>query len=366
MAAIDARLAREIRESGAAGGIVFAWLDEWFKKNWIVVEYEIPLENTRQWHNVMDAEQNYGVLGLYAGDSATTPRLGGDPARWSALAPLYPPDSAASESAPATIRIGADESWLYLAVEFPGLVGQDFPWQDRDLLLPIDSYRRDLGQRALPGGLLHGDLGFELLAVFRDSTDAELRILPEYSPYVGADAIVDGDNFGRFSRRPITTVARDDGRFDSMFVLTNRTRIARNGKMFPARGVNRGRLRYGTEARSTLSDWYWDRESGRLTLRLAWNLLNVSDPSTATLLFEPSHVNDGSEIWTAPSDGVRAGVVVASKDGRTVLAALPATVAGRWRAADFRSWRWPTWKTPRYQQRLKPVYDSLKAVWGRP
>jgi hypothetical protein len=176
---------------------------------------------------------------------------------------------------------------------------------------------------------------------------------------------VDGDNFGRFSRRPVTTVVRDDGRFDSMFVLTNRTRIARNGKMFPARGVNRGRLRYGTEARSTLSDWYWDREAGRLTLRLAWNLLNVSDPSTGTLLFEPSQVNDGSAIWTAPSDGVRAGVAVASEDGQTVLAALPAPVAGRWRAADFQSWEWPTWTTPRYQQRLKPVYDSLKAVWSR-
>ena len=42
MAAIDARLTREIREAGAAGWILFAWLDEWFKKNWIVIEYEIP------------------------------------------------------------------------------------------------------------------------------------------------------------------------------------------------------------------------------------------------------------------------------------------------------------------------------------
>ena len=72
MAAIDARLTREIRESGAAGSIVFAWLDEWFKKNWVVIDYEIPLDNTRLWHNVMDAEQNYGILGQYAGEAATT------------------------------------------------------------------------------------------------------------------------------------------------------------------------------------------------------------------------------------------------------------------------------------------------------
>ena len=202
--------------------------------------------------------------------------------------------------------------------------------------------------------------------MFRDTADAELRILPEYSPYVGGEAIVDGDNYGRYNRRPITSVVRDDGRFDSMFVLTNRTRIGRNGKFFPALGVNRGRLRYGTEARSTLSDWYWDREAGRLTLRLAWNLLNVSDPSTGTVLFDPGPVVPNEDVGTMPSDGVRVGVAVASKAGREVVATLPARVQGRWRATDFPSWEWQRWTTPRYHQRLKPVYDSLKAVWGRP
>ena len=85
MAAIDARLTREIRASGAAGSVLFAWMDEWFKKNWAVIDYEIPLDNTRLWHNVMDPEQNYGILGQYAGDSGATPVLGGDPARWRGL-----------------------------------------------------------------------------------------------------------------------------------------------------------------------------------------------------------------------------------------------------------------------------------------
>src|ERR1043166_8001427 len=81
MAAIDVRLTREIREAGLAGGIVFAWLDEWFKHTWVTIDLELPAARTRLWHNVMDAEQNYGLLGEYAGAAGATPEPGGDPGR---------------------------------------------------------------------------------------------------------------------------------------------------------------------------------------------------------------------------------------------------------------------------------------------
>ena len=40
-ATIDVRLTKEIREAGLAGGILFAWIDEWFKHNWVVIDFEI-------------------------------------------------------------------------------------------------------------------------------------------------------------------------------------------------------------------------------------------------------------------------------------------------------------------------------------
>jgi len=362
MARIDARLTREIRESGAAGGIIFAWIDEWFKKNWIVIDYEIPLENTRQWHNVMDAEQNYGILGMYAGDSATTPRLGGDARLWRSLTPVATPASPMTPDRPSALRVGSDESYVYIAAEFPSLAGTGFPWGRRRVLLALDTYRAGLGQQRLPGDVLHGNIGFEFLASFRDSSDAQLLIAPEYNPYVGADQIIDGDDRGRFARRPVTTAWNAEGQFDSMFVITNRTRITRDGEFIPSQGVNRGRLRYGAEKQSTLSDWYWDRAAGVLEVRLPWNLLNVSDPSTGTLLYEKEL---GERIGTVHSDGFRLGLAVADRDS-TLIAALPEPGPDHtWNAKSFRTWEWPTWTVPRYHQRLKPVYDSLKAVWGR-
>ncbi len=363
MARIDARLTREIRESGAAGGVIFAWLDEWFKKNWLVIDFEIPLENTRQWHNAMDAEQHYGILGMYAGVKDSQPILGGDANRWQALRQLQEAANAGPEQ-PQRLRIGSDEAYVYLALEIPGFRGRDFPWADLDILIALDSYRPDLGQRTLPGRVLEGDLGFEFLAIFRDSADAELRIVPDYNPYGGGNAIVGGDDYGRFAHRPVTTLPRDDGRFDSLFVITNRARFTRDGRFIAARGINRGRLRYGPATSSTLSDWYWDRAAGMLEVRLPWNLLNVSDPSTATVLYEEA---TAPEIGTRRSDGFRIGAAVVGRPGgtATLTGAIPTPAKdGHWHKEQFATWEWPTWTTPRYHQQLKPVYDSLKAVWG--
>lgn len=361
MAAIDARLTREIREAGLAGGIIFAWLDEWFKKNWIVIDYEIPLENTRQWHNMMDAEQNYGILGMYAGDAATTPELGGDVTRWRALDELASAPGA-TEARPGRLRAGSDESYLYLAVEFPGLAGHEFPWDSLGIRLALDTYRAELGQHKLPGGPA-SEIGFEFLAELTTNGDGTLRITPDYNPYVGRDAIIDGDDYGKFARRPITTTSRDDGRFDSLFVITNRARFARDGRFIPATGYDRGRLRFGPVAESTLADWYFDKTAGLLELRLPWGLINVSDPSTRTLLYEESAETG---IGTAKSDGFRIGALVWSKATNHPVAALPALVDGRWRAADFQSWTWKGWDTPHWHQHLKPVYDSLKNLWASP
>ncbi|HSB54841.1 MAG TPA: hypothetical protein VLD58_10810, partial [Gemmatimonadales bacterium] len=351
MAAVDARLTREIREAGAAGGIVFAWIDEWFKKNWIVIDYEIPLENTRQWHNLMDAEQNYGILGMYAGDGVSTPVLGGDIRRWQAL-------ESYQSGAMGRVRIGADESYLYLAVELAGQAGRPLPaGAERTFAIMLDTYRPDLGTFY---GVPKGDVGFEFAVYLRD-TIGEIRVTPDYNPYSGADVIINGDDYGRFRHRPVVTRPRQDGRFDSLFVITNRSRFTRDGKFIQAQGVNRGRLRYGTEAASSLSDWYYDRATGTIELRLAWGLINVSDPSTGTILYEES---DTGDIGTTRSDGIRVGVAMMER-GKEVVAALPAADRGEWRRARFPTWRWPTWTTPRYHQRLKPVYDSLKALWGK-
>jgi hypothetical protein len=359
MAAIDARLTREIREAGAAGGIVFAWLDEWFKKNWIVIDFEVPQENTRRWHNVMDAEQNYGILGQYAGDAATTPALGGDGAPWLAL-PAIQESADASGFAPRALRAGADASYVYLALEL-GVAGA-FPWDSLGLQIAIDTHRPLVGQHRLPLSELRSELGFEFLLDLSRPAAATLRVAPDYNRHATLRDAATGDDHGRLYRRPVTILNRNDGIFDSLFVITNRARFGRDGTFFPAQGYDRGLLRHGTERETSLADWYYDAAAGLVEVRIPWDLLNVTDPSSRTLLYERE---PAGSFGTAPVESFHFGAVMYAKGaGERIAGALPVVQSGGWPAAAFRDWTWAPWTEPSSQARLKPVYDSLRAVWG--
>lgn len=339
MAALDARLTREIHEAGLAGGIVFSWLDEWFKHTWVTVDLELPPDRTRLWHNMMNAEQNYGLLGEYAGDSTTVPEPGGDPTRWTALSVLERNDAVA-------LRVGADASYLYLALDGgPALDSTRY-------VVGIDTYRRDRGETTLPGVPLASDVGFEFALVLNDTADAQLLIAPWYNPYLGPRAGAGPTALDPFYNSAVTVdVSKTGGGWDSLFITTNRWRIGRDGRTFPARGVNRGRLRYGQAEETSLADWYVERNKGLIEVRLPWGLLNVTDPSSRRVL-QDAAPHDSFEV--AVTDGFRFSVAALGRDGGAMRFWLPAHA----------TYTWPTWEEPTWHEHLKPAYAALREVWG--
>ncbi|MDP3910098.1 MAG: hypothetical protein Q8Q14_06875 [Gemmatimonadales bacterium] len=335
MAAHDVRLTREIREAGLAGGILFAWLDEWFKHNWVVIDLELPPERNHLWHNVMDAEQNYGLLGISAGP-ADRPEPGGAAAAWEAL-PVV------AESGGVRLHAGADPAYLYLALA--GAPVDSLRW-----VLGIDTHRADRGQFQLDDGD-RSPFGVEFAVLLGDSGKGEVVVTPSYNPYLGPRPGMRPTDLDKFYNMDATIDARlFDGQFDSLFVATNRFRVSRSGRTFPARGVNRGRLRYGPASASSLADWYVDRVAGLVEVRLAWSLLNVTDPSSRTVL---ARVRDPGPFRTVIADGLRFLVRGVRPDG---------AVGPRLTSAS--AFAWPTWNTPVWHERLKPAYYAMQALWG--
>lgn len=372
-AKINARLAADIREAGAAGEVFFSWIDEWFKPNWFSADFEIPAENRRQWLNVLSPEQNYGVIAIHAGRDGTTPLPGGDASKWTALkvlerGPLF------GKADTSLVHMGNDEAYVYVAIEAPSLRGTPFPWPSERMQIAFDTFHPELGQTLLPTSGLRSEVGFEFLVELNGPTDAQLLVTPEYNPYVPARLTTGGDFFGEHFRRPILSRKRTDGQFDSLFALTNRPRYAHDGTFFPGSGVNMGRLVYARAADNTLADWYYDQNAGLLELRLPWGLLNVSDPSTNKVLYEsdttlalhpPDDCPPCSVLTGLPSDGMRVAVV-ALGGGPLLTGTIPAlTPYGRFARSSFPTYTWPGWTEPTWHEYIKPTYGALRDLWAK-
>jgi hypothetical protein len=59
---IDAAMLSEIRSAGMAGGALFEWADEWFKRSWNTEPIELPADRRRLWRNPLTGEEYFGVI----------------------------------------------------------------------------------------------------------------------------------------------------------------------------------------------------------------------------------------------------------------------------------------------------------------
>jgi hypothetical protein len=194
--------------------------------------------------------------------------------------------------------------------------------------------------------------GLEFALTLRARSDAELRVVPWYNPYLGPWTGMPLTGLDQFYNVDAALDRRGaPGVWDSLFVATNRFRVSRDGSTFPVRGVNRGRLRHGRAAEHSLADWYADAAAGLIEIRLPWNLLNVTDPSSRQVLHR---VTDQSPFPTVTTDGLRFAVAVTDRARGTMRARIPATSTFTWR----------TWEEPVWHERLKPAYYAMQRLWG--
>ncbi|MDB4303157.1 hypothetical protein N9934_00005, partial [Desulfosarcina sp.] len=60
-ASLSVQLTKDIYDTKCGGAIYFEWIDEWFKHNWLVMDFEQPYYNRKLWHNMENPEQNFGI-----------------------------------------------------------------------------------------------------------------------------------------------------------------------------------------------------------------------------------------------------------------------------------------------------------------
>ena len=339
-----ARMLHAIRDVGCAGGIVFEFMDEWFKGTWSAAPLEIPAERRRLWWNAESPEQAYGVMA--ARPASVRVRLDGEIDDWrdvpAVVADAQPPRRGGWADLRA-VRLQADEGFLHVLLETAG--GPEPP-HGRGIVhrLAIDTYDPRRGETTLPRpGAARVATGVEFLVTLGGPVGSHVRVSAPYEPYA------------RLGSAEIVSPAEPGGRFAPLLFESNRERFARAGRRFPALIVDRGVLRLGSIDADTRADVAVG--AGVIEVRLPWALLNITDPSSRRVLHHTG-VLDGGELGTVPTEGVRlyAFAVDARRPGAPPLDRLPR----EGEAAPL--WGWPTWESPRFALEPKAGVPAIRAA----
>ena len=355
----NARLTGDIHAAGAAGAGLFALIDEWFKKNWIVVDFELPAERKRLWFNPLDAEENYGVIAMRAGAKESHMVIDGDTADWRGVAPLYEATSARGQDPLAlrALRVTHDEAYVYLRLDVGAI-----DWSRAHYQIGIDSYKEALGDTRLPNTGSRSPVGLEFVLDIGGPGATQLLVDHPYNPY--RPVTIPGSRPAVVQyvyNKPFRTVANSAGQWDSLVVVPNRRRIGRDGQIYPAISYNRNRLTYARQQDNSLADWFADTTTGVIEVRLPWGMLQLVDPSARSVLFGNAA---SGEIAGARTDGFH--FVVESYDPTVPGGGADRMPRGKGTNAFAAPtlWTWPTWEVPRWHAEVKPLFAAMQRAFA--
>jgi tetratricopeptide (TPR) repeat protein len=361
------RFTGNIKDAGYAGGIVFEWMDEWWKHTWIEEDFEKPFDRNALWHNALDPEQYFGVAKFVPPKPLSYVPIAADEAGRPAGAA-----GAADQPLLVTSIYGAsDPSALYLNLYLNQGGKKTVDWSKDRYVIALNTCDAPCGAEQLPapGGARVAE-GANFLVDLQGPESSRLLIAKNYNPWrklpVGPNTKV--TEIG--TPRNMQIGLKEDAGFEDEVVETNRLRFAANGTMYPEVDADRSLLHYGNIDReapdySSLGQWYYDQRLGLIRLRLSWGLLVALDPSEGNVFWgtddsgsprgKISHFIRFALVSYAVSDGQPAGglsqIMAASVSGNVVR----------------KGWQmpWPTWSSVEYERAFKKSYQALSTVFPK-
>ena len=228
------RMTDAIVKEGYSGAIIFEWMNEWVKKTWTTDFYMIPYERHVLWHNVLDPEQNYGLLSYEAAPSTfKTVYLAKNPAQQIQQ-----------------VRMGQNASYLELEIT------SSVPF-DKTEKLPI------------------------LISTY--SLQNESKPTWEFALNTGGTSMLlvnPGYNWlkNRFLSKP-----EDPANFEEMIQLTNRKSVSKENIIVQEISKNISRMWVGPFKNNQNQLQY---DGNILRIRLPYGLIGFSDPSSRQVLYD--------------------------------------------------------------------------------
>ncbi len=320
-----------IENAKYAGGIVFTWQDEWFKRTWNNVMFDIA-DRRPYWSNIQTTEQCFGLLAFDPGKESMAAYVDGDVSEWKNTQPTV-------TTGQGKLYIKSDERYLYIMLD-----AGNYDFEKDTLLIPINTI-------ADQGNLKAAQYNAE----FDTAADFLIYINGKNNSHIYVDRYYDAFNYYFLESKKLSDIkaeenagVKNSGMFDIMRLCYGyNLTVKGTNQVVPDKAYETGKLRYGNgnpkaQEYKSLSDFYF--KNGKLEIRIPWQLLNVMDPSGKQQI---SDFRKTQVISPQAYQSFDFGFAY-----RTGTESLKITLGGSY---EYNGWNIPTW-----HERLKPAYYELQ------
>lgn len=321
-------LLQSVKDSGCAGGFIFTWQDEWFKRSWNTMDFDDP-DRRPYWDNPQVSEQHFGLLAFDPGEKESVSYVDGDKSDWRGDKPLI-------KNKGTELYLKSDEAYVYLMVHSPGT---DF--ENSKVFIPIDTKQNQGNSHMVDEGL-NFEKSADFLCVI-DGKDNSRIIVDQY---------YDANNFlyaNKILPENPYALIKNSGYFANMNLVVNKPlKFPETGAETPLEMIETGKLQFGIanpnhSEYESQSDFYFNGDV--LEIKIPWQLLNVMDPSTMKIMDD---FHKTGEIAPFDVEEFSLGVAVINDEVSTKD------------TVKMNDYSWEAWDLPTYHERLKPSYVYLK------
>lgn len=329
---MDASMLKDIYDQGYAGGLVFAWQDEWFKRTWNTMDLDMP-DRRPYWSNPQTNEQEFGVLAFDPGAAKSICYVDGDTSDWKDDKPLV-------DNRNMKLYVKSDEKYLYIMGDING-----FDFEKDKLFLPIDITPNS-------GNLKYNDYNLE----FKRPADMVVVLDKKGGSRIVTDSYYDTFYYTYAAQlnmmdRNADYEKKNSGIFNPIYLCLNRQLyLPEDKKSLPLQKYETGKLVLG-DANPEHSDYNsltdYSVNKNIVEIRIPWQLLNVMDPSSKMIMDD---FYAKGKITPTKVPGLYVGGIL-TKNNNII------------ENSNMEFYNWEEWEEPTYHERLKPSYDILKRAF---
>ena len=327
---MDSSMLEDIYNTGCAGGIVFSWQDEWFKRTWNTMDYDIAGRRA-YWSNIQTNEQNFGLLAFDPGSEESVCYIDGKIKDWKSRTSLI-------ENEKYSTYVNSDEKYVYFMVK-----GNDsINFLNEHLVIPIDTTPNS-------GSGKYEDI------TFRGGVDFIIDINGKDNSTIKVQSYYDVFSYsygGKYSGVEANKEGKDSSKFNPIYLcISGPIHLPEDNKDILLRKKETGKLIYGNgnpkdDDYNSLADFYINENV--IEIRIPWQLLNVMDPSSKCVMDDFYKVGG---IQPLEIQGINIGTYIYGVDNSSKI--------------DLKRYEWAKWEVPTYHERLKSSYYILQDAMSK-